>query len=195
MRWVILTDDCAPMIGGVATWTSQVRRELERRGFEVRVYARHREGLELTRGVKGPSFGAFGGFWLALAAWRDLGSADVIVATTWPVATWVARSSSLAKRLQVVLHGSDITRPARSQKARLRVLRSASQVWSVSRYLAGCVERWGVVATALPAPVDPGPLRPDSLALRRAVCVCRAVPRKGGNASSGSWQPQVWKGS
>jgi glycosyltransferase involved in cell wall biosynthesis len=181
MRWVILTDDCVPMTGGVATWTALVRAEMDRRGFDVKVYARQRDGLRAVQGVKGPSFGQWGGLWLAGAAAGDLHRADAILATTWPVATWVRRWPSWARRLHVVMHGSDVTMAARSHRSRLAVLRSAAHVWSVSEYLRARVRPWGVDPLVLPAPVVPTTAGASSGALQRALCVCRGVPRKGGD--------------
>ena len=177
---MILTDDCVPMTGGVATWTALVRAEMDRRGFDVKVYARQRDGLRGVQGVRGPSFGQWGGLWLTGASAQDLHRADAILATTWPVASWVRRWPSWARRLHVIMHGSDVTMAARSERSRLAVLRSAAHVWSVSEYLRAYVSPWGVDSHVLPAPVDPATRRLSG-ALAHALCVCRGVPSKGGD--------------
>src|SRR5690606_33991204 len=114
MRWVILTDDHPPAPGGVATWTAAVADGLRRAGDAVEVFARWRPDLPPeVRGVRGPSFGRRGGWWLRWAARRALPRADAVLATTWPVAAGLPAGLPL----HVVFHGSDLTRPPRSVRA------------------------------------------------------------------------------
>lgn len=181
MRWVILTDDHPPLDGGVAAWTRAVTRGLRSAGHEVAVFARERPGLpEDVVGVSGPSFGRWGGVWMAAAAWRAVARADRVLATTWPVATGFA--GRMSAPLQVAYHGSDLTRPPRDPEAFRRVALAADRRWVMSGFLAGLLEERGFEAHRLPVPVDPDPRiarRPAEP--RRWVFVGRATPLKGGD--------------
>ncbi len=178
MRWLIATDDFPPCDGGVATWTAAVADALQRAGHEVVVLARARPGLGQgvpyrVVGVRGPSFARWGGLWTALAA---LGRRpDRILATTWPVATALRGAP-----LDVVVHGSDLTRPARDPSSRARVLRGASRRFAVSHYLAERLAREGLDAEVLPPPIDAGPPRPPAQAGPWGM-VGRATALKGGD--------------
>lgn len=175
MRWVILTDDHPPLPGGVATWTGAVARGLRRHGDEVEVFARWRADLPAeVRGVRGRSFGRWGGWWLRWAARLALERADAVLATTWPVATGLV---GVAGPLHLVFHGSDLTRPPRSPRAFRRVLGRADHRWAVSSWLAERVQ-----AEVLPAPVDVrahAPRRADRP--ERWGFLGRATPLKGGD--------------
>jgi phosphatidylinositol alpha-1,6-mannosyltransferase len=155
VRWLIVADDFPPADGGVSTWGGLVADGLHAAGHEVTVLARARPGLGgrpyPVVGVRGPSFGAWGGLWTAAAS---LGRrADRVLATTWPVATGLARWRT---DLDVVVHGSDVTRP---QGPGLdRVLRGARR-FATSRFLAEALAARGYDATVLPAPIDAGPPR------------------------------------
>ncbi len=177
MRWVVLTDDHPPLGGGVATFTERVAIELVRRGHDARVYARARPGLpEGVIGVRGPSFARRGGAWLALRALPDLRRADRVLATTWPVATSLAR---LGLRPLVVAHGSDVTTPPLRPRAFHRVWRRA-RGFAVSAFLARQLAERGYRVEVLPAAVSvaSAPVEPP----RSGVwgMVARATPRKGG---------------
>lgn len=176
MRWVILTDDHPPTPGGVATWTAAIARGLSASGDDVEVFARHRPGLPPgVRGVRGPSFGRYGGWWLRVAARRSLRRADAVLATTWPVAVGVA--GTIGAPLHVVFHGSDLTRPLRPPPARVL---DRARLWAVSGWLAEKVADRGRRAEVLPAPVEVAPPRLPSRGPERWAMVARAVPGKGG---------------
>ena len=177
---MILTDDFPPQRGGVATWTAAIVSGLRAAGDEVEVYARAREGLNEAVGVRGPSFGRWGGAWLAMRSATRLARADAVLATTWPAATWVSRFPGLARKLHVVAHGSDITRPTWSPQSRQRVVGRAAHRWAVSRFLANQMTALGHPCSVLPAPVDVAPRRSRSVGLKRLVGVGRAVETKGG---------------
>ena len=173
-----MTDDLWPLDGGVATWTGLVVPALAEVD-DVVVLARARPGLpeRLGRarviGVRGPSFGRWGGWWTAAAA---LGRrVDRVLATTWPVATALVRGPW---PVDVVWHGSDATRPTDGPRG--RVERLAARHFAVSRYLAGELAARGVVADVLPAPVaaDARP-EPPPAALRRLVFAGRLTREKG----------------
>lgn len=171
---MILTDDHPPAPGGVATWTAAVAEGLRRAGDAVEVFARWRPDLPVgVHGVRGPSFGRHGGWWLRWAARRALHDADAVLATTWPVAAGLPAGLPL----HVVFHGSDLTRPPVSARALRRVMERARHRWAVSRWLA---ERGA--AEVLPAPVDPrpGPRRRPERPWRWGL-LGRATPLKGGD--------------
>lgn len=182
MRWVLLTDDFPPASGGVATWTRAVARGLVGAGDEVEVFARARAGLGgepyPVHGVGGPSFGRRGGWWLRWAARRALQRADAVLATSWPVATGLPL---LDKPVHVVCHGSDLTRPPRSERAFRRVMGLATHRWAVSGWLADQLVARGFEGRVLPAPVDAGIPRGPSAGCRRWGLVARATPLKGGD--------------
>lgn len=174
MRVVVLTDDHPPLVGGVSVFTERVCAELARRGHDVHVFARWRRdlrpipGTRLT-GVWGPRFSRLGGRWLALRARPALARADLVIATTWPVAT------GLRRPFAVVAHGSDVTRPPRDPRAFDAVWGAAADRLAMSGFLAARVG-----ARVLPAPV---PVPADVPAGPRSgwVCVARATPLKGGD--------------
>ena len=85
MRWVILTDDFPPGLGGIATWTAWAAAALRSVGA-VEVFARARPGLVGAVAVGGRHFSRHGGRHLARAAFGELRRADAVLATTWPMA-------------------------------------------------------------------------------------------------------------
>ncbi len=183
MRWLILTDDHPPMLGGIATFVRRVARGLASRGAEVVVVGRgrpERAAIAGTRWVpaRGPSFGRWAGRWLALAAGSELWRADHVLATTWVAGTTASR---LRPDVVVVAHGSDVTRPpVRSEAVFRRVWRSAGRRFALSRHLASTLQARRVFAELLPAPVpvdvEPPPAR---LSRGRWGYVGRLVPGKG----------------
>lgn len=186
-RWWVLTDDYPPCPGGVATWSALVAEALAAEGHEVRVLTRARPRLKEVRrrglaveAVRGPSFGRWGGTWAGASLLRRLRGGDQVLATTWPMATLLARWPGLPRpALHVVAHGSDVTRPARDPRARRRVLRGA-RWWAVSAFLAEIVEQLGAPCEVLPAPIDPLPSRGRDPS-RRWVMIGRATELKGGD--------------
>lgn len=179
MRWVILSDDWPPQLGGVATWSYGAARGLIEAGHSVRVFCRRRQGLvaldggEVT-GVRGRSFGRHGALWTAVRGAHEWSRADAVLATTWAMGTAVAEPlRALGIPLHVVFHGSGATRPPRDPAALARV-RSSARLWAVSRYLAEIAG-----AEWIPSPVEMGPSTWD----RRGpwVMVARATPLKGGD--------------
>ncbi len=183
---MIATDDFPPLDGGVSTWTSAVAGGLRDAGHDVVVYARRRSGLgEGTgldvRGVPGPSFGRWGSRWMGLALWRALKPGDVLLASTWNMATHALRSAARADvPVHTVFHGSDLTVPTDAAADFQAVLDGASHRWAVSRYLAELVEGRGAAAEVLPSPIDPAEPRSPSTAPEHWGLVARATPLKGG---------------
>lgn len=181
MRFLIATDDFPPLPGGVATWTHAVAGGLHAAGHEVTVLARARPGLGghpyRVIGIRGPSFGRWGGLWTALAA-PDPRRFHRVLATTWPVATALARWTTVP--LLVVAHGSDVTTAPRDPRGQARVLDRARR-FAVSGYLAGRLRAMGWPAEVLPPPVDveaPRAPRSDPPTWGFAG---RATPLKGGD--------------
>ena len=175
MRWVILADDHPPLDGGVATWTARVAEALQRDGEEVVVYARARPGLASAAAypvvpVNGRSFGRWGGVWTALAVTRKLQAGDRVLATTWSIATWLRRPFDL------VVHGSEVTRPQRRGFG--RVCAAAERRFAVSSFLADALAARGYPTRVIPAPVSPGSVSADQ---RNWVFLGRATPLKGGD--------------
>lgn len=188
-RWWLVTDDYPPTTGGVAVWTRLLAEALVARGHRVGVLARSRPGLAVgtsssgaltVRGVRGPSFSRWGGVWAALALASRVRRGDRVLATTWPVAaSLVLGQHAAGYAVDVVAHGSDITRPALSPRARDRVLRSA-RWWAVSAFLAERVRSLGAPCTPLPSPIDPAPPSPPD-PRPRWVVHGRATDLKGGD--------------
>jgi glycosyltransferase involved in cell wall biosynthesis len=181
VRWVLLTDDHPPMVGGVSVIVARIAAELVRRGDVVRVFARRRAGITEIPGTRlspvwGPSFGRFGGRWLAARGVRAILGADRVLASTWAVGTGLPR---LGVPYDVLGHGSDLTRRPRDPAAFRRVWEGASGRWVMSRFLASQLPYDDV--GVLPAPV---PLAAAPRALgdgRRWALIARATPLKGGD--------------
>jgi glycosyltransferase involved in cell wall biosynthesis len=188
MRWVILTDDFAPMAGGVAMMATAIAGALHARGDEVRVFARQRAGLCVdlpmtVTGVAGPSFGTFGSLWLARRAWRDCLDADAIIGMTWPVSmglAWALQDRDIP--LHVLFHGSEITHSPWSRRGFDKVCKRATHRWAVSDYLVGVLRGYGVEASRIPIPVDTTRVCTEPLppAPRDWLYVTRATTLKGG---------------
>jgi len=175
VRWVVLTDDHPPLMGGVAAFTGRVVAGLRAAGHEVSVFARARPGLpsDGVHGVIGPRFGRHAGTWLGLRAVGAIRGADRVLATTWVAGTFAAR---LPVPLDVVAHGSDVTRPPVRPAAFSRVWAAADRRFALSAFLAGAAGG----AVVLPAPVH---IAPDPVAPARSGTwglVARATPWKGG---------------
>ncbi len=176
MRWLIVGDEwptAGGSPGGVGEWTFLAASALFEVGA-VEVFVRHRPDLRPfpgLRGVRGPSFGRWGGVWTGLATRSAVDRADAVLCATWPVATRIVHP-----RLHVVAHGSDITRPTRDPGGRERVFGRATG-WAVSAFLADQVAG----ARVLPVPIEPAPPRRLRSALRTLGLVARATPLKGGD--------------
>ncbi len=187
MRWLVVTDDFPPLDGGVATWTEAVASALHREGHVVTVLARSRAGLGRglpyrVIGVPGPSFARRGALWTAIAAAPMLPRVDRVLATTWPVATVLAPlAARVGVPLDVVAHGSDVTRPARDPAAFARTFRSATRVFAVSGYLRDRLAARGVHADVLAPPVDVGGPIERVRTGDAWVMVGRATSLKGGD--------------
>jgi glycosyltransferase involved in cell wall biosynthesis len=181
VRWVILTDDHPPRLGGVSVIVSRLASELARRGHQVQVCARHRGELVPIEGTQlqtswGPSFGRYGGWWLAARSLRWLLRADRVLASTWPVASALSR---LGIPYDVLAHGSDLTRPPRDPALFERVWSGAEGRWAMSAFLAGELQRRGFPAQILPAPV---PIAPSAAPAGEGwALVARGTPLKGGD--------------
>jgi glycosyltransferase involved in cell wall biosynthesis len=181
VRWVILTDDHPPRLGGVSVIVGRLARELAQRGHQVQVCARHRgelvpiEGTALTTSW-GPSFGRYGGWWLAARSLRWLLRADRVLASTWPVASALSR---LGVPYDLLAHGSDLTRPPRDPALFERVWANAQGRWAMSEFLVSQLQRRGFSASVLPAPV---PIAPSPAPAGRGwALVARGTPLKGGD--------------
>jgi glycosyltransferase involved in cell wall biosynthesis len=188
LRWVILTDDFAPMPGGVAMMATGIARALEQAGHEVHVFARRRPGLQeehpfSVHPVNGPSFGTFGGIWLARKAWRHCLDADAIIGMTWPVSiglAWALQGREIP--FHVLFHGSEITNRPWTQRGFEKVCQRATVRWAVSDYLAGVLGTYGFDARRIPIPLDSGTQCADRLPPRPEdwLYVARATSLKGG---------------
>ncbi len=175
MRWVVLTDDAPPQLGGVATWT---RWAVDALGAVA--YARDRPGLDPRfRPVSGRHFGRWGGLHLARKAWWDLRAADAVLATTWPVAMGAMAVLPRSTPLHVVFHGSDLlSARRRRRRGALGLLARRATFWAVSHDLAARARRLGLDVEVLPVPIvsrDDAPCEGT-----RWMCVARAIPSKGG---------------
>ncbi len=174
MRWNVLTDDHPPTTGGVATWTGRVVDGLRDGGHEVQVFARGRQGLPSdVAPVRVPGFARRGHLAMGLAvARRGRLAPEQTLCTTWSVVPPGLEGA------HVVVHGSDVTRPAYDEARRRRVL-ARSRVWAVSDWLRRHLwARWRIPAEVLPAPVplaDRPPPPGD-----RWLWMGRAVAGKGG---------------
>ncbi|MEO0604609.1 MAG: glycosyltransferase family 4 protein [Myxococcota bacterium] len=182
MRWLILTDEAPPVVGGIATFVARVTRALADRGDEVVVVGRHRGPTTLPGarwiGARGSSFGRYAGRWLARAAGTELLRADRVLATTWVAATFATRVRS---DLIITAHGSDVTRPpVRSPATFRRVWAAAGRGLALSEHLVRTLAARGVDTAPLPAPI---PIRPASPppgpARERWGFVGRLTPHKG----------------
>ena len=179
---MILTDDYPPLGGGVATFAQTVARGLCREGHEVVVFARQRPGLGgeefSVNGVRGPSFGRRGGWWMALATWGKLSPADQVLGVTWPVVSRLRHPN-----INLVFHGSDLTSPPHSQRGFRRACRRARRRVVMSRFLAEVLRQRGFSAELIAAPVDAAvesaPIRLGPP--RRWAYVARATELKGGD--------------
>lgn len=168
MTWHLVTTDFPPMDGGIATWTEGIARGLVEAGEEVVVHARGRpQGTWpfAVRGMPGRSWARWGGAWAALSVRPRLREGDRVLATTWPLATW------LAAPLFVAYHGSDLTRPP--LVAGLERVRARAINVPVSRFLG---EKLEAPYTVLPCPVDLEPPVPRG---ERLLVVARLGPLKG----------------
>lgn len=187
MRWVIATDDFPPLSGGVATWTAEVADGLHAAGHDVVVLARARPGMGVDSRypvvpVSGPSFGRWGGHWIGVAAAPRLHAVDRVLATTWPVATaLVPLGQRMGFPVDVVAHGSDVTRPPVDPRGKVRVLDGATRRFAVSHYLADLMAAQGWPAEVLPPPVDAAPARTPHPNTRTWGMAGRATPLKGGD--------------
>jgi glycosyltransferase involved in cell wall biosynthesis len=187
LRQVILGDEWPERPGGVGQWTRAAAIALRDAGADVTVFVRSRPALATVEGVTvvpvaGASFGRWGSWWTRFAASSAVAKADRVLAATWPVA---ARITGPLRRLEipldVVFHGSDLTRPPVDPRGLERVLRAATRRWAVSRFLAEELARRGFPAHVLPAPVDAAPEGPPRSELRRIGLLARATPLKGGD--------------
>jgi glycosyltransferase involved in cell wall biosynthesis len=178
---VILTDDHPPRLGGVSVIVARLARELARRGHHVHVCARHRDDLVPIEGTRlttswGPSFGRYGGYWLAARSLRGLLRADRVLASTWPMASALSR---LGVPYDLLAHGSDLTRPPRDPALFERVWAGAQGRWAMSQFLVGELQKRGFPAQVLPAPV-PIAVSPAAAGQGWAL-VARGTPLKGGD--------------
>lgn len=148
MRWVILTDDHPPQLGGVATWTAWASQALAEH-HEVRVFARARPGLPAEVTAVHGLRGRWGPWFTASRAVRALRRADAVLCTTWPL---VPPLVGLRKPIHVVAHGSEVTRPHRGRFHRAWGL--ATHRWAVSSFLVDRLRMRGVAAMRLPVPVQ-----------------------------------------
>lgn len=165
-----------------------IAQALDRAGHEVHVYARRRPGLAVDQPfsvypVNGPSFGTFGGIWLARRAWRHCQEADAIIGMTWPVSlglAWALQDRDIP--FHVIFHGSEITNPPWTLRGFERVCRRATHRWTVSDYLGEVLASYGFKAARIPIPLDTRTLCADPLPPRPEdwLYVARATSLKGG---------------
>ncbi|MFT4622826.1 MAG: glycosyltransferase involved in cell wall biosynthesis [Myxococcota bacterium] len=178
MRWVVLTDDHPPAVGGVARFTASTADALRDAGHEVTVYARARPGLVGALPVHGPSYARRGGLWAGVRALPELARADAVLATTWPLATTTARWHPA---VHVVAHGSDVTRAALRPTALGPTWRRAAGRWAVSGFLVSVLGRHNIAAQVLPMPITPAAPRRIRGSMGTLGLIARATSLKGGD--------------
>lgn len=166
MRIKVVTTEYPPHLGGVATWTAAVAGALRGAGHAVEVFAHLGGGAGVNR-LRGRHWNRWGHVWTAAQVRPRLSEGDVVLATTWPLAVYLAPET----RLAVAWHGSDLTRPP-FIAGRERVAGRAVN-FPVSRYLGGLV---GAPHTVLPYPIEPGPVARQGDAL---LVIARLGPLKG----------------
>lgn len=180
MRW-LLTDEYPPTVGGVATWVARTAALVASQAPLV-VTARARPGLAAgdgwrVEGVRGRSFGRWGGLWTALHLAGRVRPGDVVVAATWRLATHLGAILPAGVPVHVVGHGGDLAHL--DDPAFRAVWTSAAGRWVVSDYLAARVAGLGPVGVLAP-PVPPPRVDADRDP-RRWVFAGRMVPEKGGD--------------
>ena len=169
MRLHVVTTEFPPFFGGVGTWAGVVAAALAGADHEVHVWAHHGApiaGVTFHR-LWGRSWNRWGGVWVAAQVRPWLADDDVVVCTTWPLATHLGPRRSLC----VAWHGSDLTRPA-VVAGRERVAAQADNL-VVSNYLG---ERLGAPSTWMPYPIEPVEAAPRGEAL---LTIARLVQSKG----------------
>ncbi len=194
--WHVVTGDFAPRFtGGVANWTERVCRALQGRGVSVVLHARgvrvlgRRLESRHDRGCPFPIRRIHAHRWnetqataaaTAVAPWVRAG--DVVLATTWPVASGlVDPCHGLGIPLLVVAHGSEVSRLEEAPHG-LGVLGASARFGAVSGFLASrlvALASPGVPPVVLPAPVDPDPSAPGPEGRDGLLVVARCTPLKG----------------
>jgi len=148
--------------GGVATWTAEVALGLVEAGEAVTVYARSDRGVSAhdralpypVIRLRGRSWGARGGDWVALQVSPLVRAGDEVIFATWPLA---ARASGGLQRRRirhaVAFHGSDLTRLAEAP-ASLQAVAAGASCLPVSRFLLGELRRLvpGADGAVIPQP-------------------------------------------
>lgn len=183
MRWLILSTEAPPVIGGIASWVDDVTRVLRLNGQTVTVLSHlgKRAGGVSTKRIKGRSWTRFQGFWCWWSA-RSIG-ADIVLCASWELASWIG--PSLKKKgalLLVAAHGSDVSRAlSESQKRQLRGVDNWVDHWlPMSRYLQAKLRALGCQS---PSTVLPVPLKLDNIAPSTPtlglICAARSTPLKG----------------
>ena len=191
--WHVVTGDYAPRFtGGVASWTERVCRGLHAHGLPVVLHAR---GARLqgrlveqahdahhpvpVRRIRARRWNDTQARAAAAAVSPSLSRGDVVLATTWPVATGLVEPcQDLGVPLLVVAHGSEVSRLERAPPE-LLALAEYARVAAVSRFLAERLAALGVAATVLPSPVDGDPSAPGPAGREGLLVVARCTPLKG----------------
>lgn len=188
MRWLVVSVDFPPDVGGVSAWAWDAAHALHAGGHTVRVLTRRREGADdgalpfEVRRVWGRSWGRWQATWMGRGAAGLLDSVDAVLVSTWPAASEVARRADRrGLPVYVGAHGSEVTTLEAPPPA-LQRLAERVRWRPVSHFLAGELARLGVPddrlqVAPMPLAVDP-PVRPWA-ARAGLACVARPTPLKG----------------
>lgn len=188
MRWLIISAEAPPIIGGVASWVDDVSRTLRQFDNEVTVFSHlgARAGGSTTHKIWGRNWLALQHIWTWISARKN--TADAVIFSTWELAIWLAPELKRRNsRIFIASHGSDVTRIlSPSDQQRILQLDVIIDAWiPVSEYLSGRLSALGCqsLKMVLPMPLElectPLNFRPsDSL-----ICVARSTPHKGIDAS------------
>lgn len=191
--WHLLTGDFPPRFtGGVSTWSRACAEALAAHGLPVQVHARAIPGLRggiaarghdralsySVRRIRGRRWNARQGALVRRHLARHLRPGDVVLASTWPLATELCEPCrNRGVRLVVTAHGSEVTHLRAGTPPALRRLAEQASFGAVSAHLAGILREHGIRAVPLPAPVDPAPPRQERG--EGILTVARLTPFKG----------------
>jgi glycosyltransferase involved in cell wall biosynthesis len=191
VTWHLVSGDYAPAFtGGVAVWTERVVAELHGRGLPVTLHARGAHALGRRHEARHDRVQPFPLQRIRARRWNErqadavaahlvpqLRRGDVVLATTWPLATGLGEPcNALGIPLLVTAHGSAVSRLDAAPPTLLALARSA-RFAAVSRFLVERLADLGVDARCLPAPVDPA--ASSGQPREGLLLVARCTPLKG----------------
>ena len=90
MRWLIISAEAPPIVGGVASWVDDVSRTLRQFGNEVTVFSHlgAQAGGSVTHKIRGRNWQALQHIWTWISARKH--TADAVIFSTWELAIWLA---------------------------------------------------------------------------------------------------------